>query len=73
MNMPGFTAESSVYKAVLHYQRAASFDPAGSIQRPTIVASRFGGLLDPNCPAHPLDAWTSFALERWALSSRNVL
>jgi hypothetical protein len=55
MNIPGFTAESSVYKAVLHYRTAGSFDTAKSVQRPMIVASQFGRFgelfdFDPDCP-----------------------
>jgi hypothetical protein len=50
LRMPGFTAESCVYQAIVHYRTAGSLDSAGAIHRPMIVASQFGGLFDPNCP-----------------------
>ena len=34
MNMPGFTAESSVYRTSGHYQMTAGFDANGGVIRP---------------------------------------
>ena len=66
LQIPGFAAESSRYKALSYYHTAGSLDFDGRMQPPSILASQFGGLFDViNCPGSsgPPDAWRSTDLD----------
>jgi hypothetical protein len=50
MNIPGFTAEFSVYRTSGHHQMAASFDANSGIIRPQACDQNCARECPDNCP-----------------------